>query len=106
MILEPVNSSGVLTTTATTVVCTTNCHITNVVLNPGSAASVINIYDPALQGVTTSVGATLVMRLVGAASGSSVATTMTRPLELKNGCLVEITGAAATGVVNFAKIGG
>lgn len=106
MILEPVNSSGVLTVTATSVVCSTNCLVTDVVLNPGSAASVVNVYDPAGQGVTTTTNATLVLKIVGAASGSSVVTNQARPLELKNGCLVEVTGAAATAVVNFSKIGG
>lgn len=106
MILEPVNSSGVLTVTASSVVCSTNCLVTDVVLNPGSAASVVNIYDPAAQGVTTTASATLVLRLVGAANTNSVVFNLTRPLELKNGCIVEVTGTAATAAVDFAKIGG
>ncbi len=106
MILEPVNSSGVLTVTASSVVCTTNCLLADVILNPGSAASVINVYDPAGQGVTSTTNATLVVKLVGSANGSSVVSNPARPLELKNGCIVEITGTAATGEVTFAKIGG
>ena len=106
MILEPVNSSGVLTVTATAVVCSTNCLVTDIILNPGSAGSVVNIYDPAAQGVQTTTSATLVMKLIGAANAGSVVSNQARPLELKNGCLVEVTGTAATAVVNFSKIGG
>lgn len=106
MILEPVNSSGVLTVTASAVICTTNCLITDIVLNPGSASSAVNVYDPAGQGVTTSTSASLVMKLIGAANTGSVVSNQARPLELKNGCIVEVTGTAATAVVNFAKIGG
>ena len=107
MRVEPCNSSGVLTTTATAVVCGSNCIVQSVTLNPGTAASVINVYDPAAQGVQTTASAALIVRLVGVANGDSVVLPLSGSgIELKNGCLVEITGAAATGLVTFAKIGG
>jgi hypothetical protein len=105
MILEPVNSSGVLTAQVLQI-CTTNCLVTNIVLNPGTAASVINLYDPAGQGVTTTTSASLVMKVTGAANASAVAVPMTRGIEFKNGCIAEVTGTSATAVVNFSKISG
>lgn len=107
MRVEPCNASAVITVTATSVVCSTNCIIQSLYLNPGSGASVINVYDPAGQGVTTSTNATLVLKLIGVANGSSVCLPISGSgVELKNGCLIEITGTAATGGVTFAKIGG
>lgn len=103
--MEPVKSSGVLATTATTAIVSGSAALLNsVILNPGSAASVVNIYDPAGQGVTTSVGATLVLRVNAVANGDTISVNLDRDIALNNGLLVEITGAAATATILYSKI--
>jgi hypothetical protein len=107
MIVEPVISSGVITTTATTVVCSGHCLVSSVLLNPGTAATTLLLLDPAEQtGTRTSTGATTVTQLVAPANGNVVPHDLTRPLEFKNGCVVVLTGAASTAAVYFSKIGG
>ena len=103
--MEPVKSSGVLSTTATEIVVRDSAALLNsVILNPGTAASVVNIYDPLAQGVVTTVGATLILKVNAVANGDTVSVNLDRDIFCKNGILVEITGAAATATILYAKI--
>lgn len=106
MIVEPVISSGMITTTATTVVCSGPCLVSSVLLNPGTAATTLSLIDPSGQGVLVSTSGTVITQLVAPANANIVPHDLTRPLEFKNGCIVVLSGAASTAAVYFSKIGG
>ncbi len=107
MRIEPSNSSGVLTVTATSVVCNSNCIVQAIVLNPGSTTSTVTLVDPSGQGVTVSTNGSTVVQLSGAANTSSVVLPISGSgIEFKNGCIAVVAGTGASASVIFAKTSG
>jgi hypothetical protein len=96
---NPCTSSGSLAV-GTTSISTMPGLVCNVVLNPGSAASSVTIYDNA-----TAASGTVLFSLVGAASGSSIAAALSCPIIANKGITVVVAGTAATAFVGFTQGG-
>lgn len=102
MRLEPCNGI-VLTVTTSSVVASRPCLLTHVSLNPAAAAATVSLYDP-LPNTTTTVGATLRVTLVAAASVSSTHMALDSAVEFSNGCVAVVTGTGATANVGTATV--
>lgn len=96
MSYSPSTSSGSIGVTAGTAVATKAGLLCNVVLNPGSAASSITIYDNA-----SAASGTVLLSLVAAASSSSVTANINYPIVACNGLFVVVAGTAATAVISY-----
>lgn len=112
--MRPESSNGVVTTVTTSaVIAARNCIVTSLALNPAAAACTVSLYDPlpwiASPGVTagspTTVGATLRVTLVNAASVGSVSAMInTSGIEFVNGCIAVVTGTGATANIGWQVI--
>lgn len=98
MINEPMMSSGQLTV-ATTVVISAPALLGAVVLNPGSAASSITVYDNASAG-----SGTILASLLGVANGASITLPLDFPIYTTRGLTVVVAGTAATGYVCYSRM--
>jgi hypothetical protein len=94
---EPCTSSGSLAV-GTTAVLAKPGLLHSVILNPGSAASTITVYDNA-----SAASGTVLASLVAAASTSSVSVSFNSPIYSVNGLTVVVAGTAATGIVGYTK---
>lgn len=101
MSYDPSTSSGSLTAAAgTTAVSTMAGMLTAVVLNPGSAASSVTVYDNA----TTGAG-TVLWAFVGAANGTSIASEFSCPIACSKGITAVVAGTGATAVLSYTQSG-
>lgn len=99
MILEPCTSSGSLTVGTTTVTSTASL-LCSVVLNPGTAASSLTIYDNASAG-----SGTVLYSCVAALSTNSVVCNLPRPINALNGITAVVAGTGATAVLGYTSEG-
>jgi hypothetical protein len=95
MVLEPSTSSGSLAV-GTTAVYANPALLACVILNPGSAASTVTVYDNASAG-----SGTVLASLAGVANGASVALPLSIPIRAAKGITVVVAGTGATAVATF-----
>lgn len=99
MAYEPATSSGSLAV-GTNTVSTKPGLLCNLVLNPGSAASSITVYDNA-----TAASGTVLCSLLATANGQSVTASIAAPIVVNNGITVVVAGTAATATLSYTAGG-
>lgn len=100
MTQEPCISSGRLTV-ATVVVCSKPALLCNLILNPGSSASSVTVYDNS----STNSG-TIVAELNSPANGASLAIQFSIPVFVANGLTAVVAGTSATAEVMYMRESG
>ncbi len=99
MSYEPCTSSGSLAV-GTTAVSTKPGLLCNIVLNPGSAASTVTIYDN-----PSAASGTILWSMVGVANGSSIPVEFSAPLVASLGLTVVVAGTVATALIGYTQGG-
>lgn len=84
--------------TADAAVCNAPAKIHGVILNPGSAASTLVLYDNA-----SAASGNAVVKLVAAANTSSVTLTLDCPIGCSNGIYADVEGTSASYVVIYSR---
>lgn len=97
---NPATSSGSIAVTAGAVVSAMPGLLCNVILNPGSAASSVTLYDNA-----SAASGTVLWSAVAAASTNSVSSNFSIPVAVSKGIYIVVAGTAATAVVTFTQGG-
>ena len=100
MILEPNDYSALTVTTSSVIVGPSVSGILyGVTLTPGTAASSVALYDP-LPGVSTTVGASLIIQINGVANGASIsAPADATGVRFQNGLVAVVSGTGAQAFV-------
>lgn len=96
---NPSTSSGSLAV-GTTSISTLPGLVCNVILNPGSAASTVTVYDN-----PSAASGTVLWSAVAAANTNSVSANLSSPIVANKGITVVVAGTAATAVVTFTQGG-
>lgn len=94
---QPVTSSGSLAV-GTNIVINQPALLHSIILNPGSAASSVTVYENASAASGLVLGA-----LVGATSGSSVEVAFNAPIYSRYGLTVVVAGTAATAIISYKR---
>lgn len=98
MQLEPCVSSALLSVGTTVVVSKASCLLTSAILNPGSAACTLTIYDNGTAG-----SGTVICLLQGLANGASVVFQPPVGIHCSNGLTLVVAGTGSQGQAYYQR---